>query len=344
MSRTENTGGGASFEELYKKTFGTDIRAAEGAEAADEAVLALTEAAEEAAGAGVPAAGRRISFEEALRTADLAVSGAEIAEPEALPEGEGEEETGQTREDARPTRKKKKRRKKHYLLRLILLILIIAGIIYFLRSDFFLIEFIRVENNSYYTAEQVTDLAGAERGVNLFSAKTGAMKSALLADPYIYSASVDRKLPDTLVISVSERKEAAAVLDAGSYIIVDASGMVLRRTESEPALPLLEGLTTIAAEPGKALQVEQNSLLKGSLELIAAVENSDLFFKRVLLSGISARAYLYDSLYCEGDPSVILENLEGLKNVLYDLYSKEIRHGVVYVGKDGYFSYSPEVK
>ena len=58
-------------------------------------------------------------------------------------------------------RKKKRRRKKHYLLKFILIIIFGIGIYFFLTSNLFDIQKIIVENNSYYTSEQIIGIAKA---------------------------------------------------------------------------------------------------------------------------------------------------------------------------------------
>lgn len=241
-------------------------------------------------------------------------------------------------------RKKKRRRKKRYLLRLIIIVLAGAGLFFFATSDFFAVEEINVADNAYYTTEQIIQLAGAERGVNLFKADIKGMKEKLLADPYIKGASVTRELRDKLNISVTERQEEAAAPLGEGYIIIDRDGMVLRHTETAPALPLMVGLNLLSAEPGNPLQAEQNALLKGSLELIEAMKAEDLYFKKVEVSDFLVRAYIYDNLFCQGEPKTILENMDGLQDVLYDLYTKGIERGTIYVGNDGYFSYDPSAE
>ncbi|MDO4551910.1 MAG: FtsQ-type POTRA domain-containing protein [Bacillota bacterium] len=228
-------------------------------------------------------------------------------------------------------------------MRFILIVLIGVGLYFFLTSDFFAVEEIIVEDSSYYTAGQIIELAGAERGVNLFEADVKGMKARLLADPYIKSASVNRQLLDKLILSVEEREEKAAAPFGTGYVVIDENGMALRLTESAPALPLLEGMTISAAEPGEPLQTEENARLKGTLSLLEAMEEEDLYFKKVEVSNLLVRAYIYDNLFCVGEPEIILENMDGLQEVLYDLYIQGIERGTIYVGSDGYFSYSPSV-
>lgn len=241
-------------------------------------------------------------------------------------------------------RKKKKRKKKRYLLKFILLAAFIVGMYFFFTSSLFDIQKITVENNSYYTVEQVISLAGAKTGENLFEASLSQMKEKLLTDPYIKNVKLKRKLPAEVVILVEERKEDAAVPYGNQYIIIDNEGMVLRKTDTEPTLTLLMGMTIENMEPGTPLAVEENALLTDTLKLLREIKNYELFFKKIDLSNITIKAYIYDQLVCEGAPENIMSNLDSLQEVLYDLYTKGIERGVIKMGSDKYFSFSPLVE
>jgi len=241
-------------------------------------------------------------------------------------------------------RKKKKRKKKHYLLRFIILVAFATGMYFFFTSSLFDIQKLTVENNSHYTEEQVISLAGAKTGENLFEASLSQMKENLLADPYMKNVKLKRKLPAEVVIIVEERKEDAAVPYGNKYIIIDNEGMVLRNAEQEPALTLLLGMTIKNMEPGTPLEVEDNSALTDTLKLLEEVKEHELFFKKIDISSIMIKAYIYDQLVCEGKPDDILDNLDSLQEVLYDLYTKGIERGVIKMGSDKYFSFSPLVE
>ena len=241
-------------------------------------------------------------------------------------------------------RKKKKRKKKHYLLRFIVLVAFATGMYFFFTSSLFDIQQLTVDNNSHYTEEQVINLAGAKTGENLFEASLSQMKEKLLADPYMKNVKLKRKLPAEVVIIVEERKEDAAVPYGNKYIIIDNEGMVLRIADQEPVLTLLLGMTIKNMEPGTPLEVEDNTALTDTLKLLKEVKEHELFFKKIDISSIMIKAYIYDQLVCEGKPDDILDNLDSLQEVLYDLYTKGIERGVIKMGSDKYFSFSPLVE
>lgn len=244
-----------------------------------------------------------------------------------------------------PVRKKKKRRKKHYFLRMVVTLAIIVGIIYLLNSPLFDVQKIQVEGNSYFTSEQVIERSGLKTGVNVFfGVDKKDMKKALLADPYVKNITVERSLPDTVIIKLEERQEAAAIPFSNQYIITDADGLVLRTTEVEPALTLLVGLTVKNMDPGQALDVEENASLNNILQMVRSMQKSEVYFKRIDISKVMVRAYVYDSLVCQGMPEDIQTAVEDgtLQSLLYNLYSQGIEVGTITITADTTnMAYSP---
>lgn len=244
------------------------------------------------------------------------------------------------KKEPRP-KKKKKRKKKRYLLKFTVFIAAAVGLYFLLSSSIFDTNVIIVENNQYYTTEQVIGLADAKTGENIFDASLGKMKQSLLEDPYIKNAKLHRKLPDKIVISVEERQESAAVLVGEQYILIDNEGMVLRKSETEPALTLLLGLTVKKIDPGAPLEVEENASLADTLRLLAAVETHEVYFKKIDISKVIVKAYIYDTLVCEGTPENLMNNLDYLQEVLYDLHTKGVERGVIKMGSGRNYSFGP---
>jgi len=249
------------------------------------------------------------------------------------------------REEIKKTRKKKKRKKKNYLLRFFLLVLAGVALYFFLSSSFFDVEKIQVKNNTYYTAEQIIQMSGAKVGGNLFDADVKGMKAKLLKDAYMKNISVKRSVPGTLTITVEERKEATVIPYGEKFIILDENGLVLRHSTMEPKLPLLLGMTIKEMTPGKALVVEENSVLTDTLFMLQSMEKNDMYFKKIDITNIIIKAYIYDNLICEGTPENILKSMEkgNLQMVLKDLFANGVERGIIKVGSDDYCSFSPMV-
>ncbi|MDR2295297.1 MAG: FtsQ-type POTRA domain-containing protein [Clostridiales Family XIII bacterium] len=240
-----------------------------------------------------------------------------------------------------PEKKKKKRRKKRYLLKLCVAALAILGAREFLNSSIFDIQRITVENNAYHTSEQIIAMAGVAAGENIFRVSMREVRNRLLADPYILSVKMKRALPGNLVLRVAERKEAAFVSDRGDCIVIDENGLVLRRTKTAPLLTELGNLNVVEGEAGRPLLAEENAAFTDTLNLLKKVKNAELYFKKVDISNIIIRAYIFDHLICEGTPAHLSENLDALRQRLLDLKAQGIERGTFKVGGDRYIAWQP---
>ena len=242
-------------------------------------------------------------------------------------------------------KKKKKRRKKNYFLRLLLIIALGAGLYYFLNTSFFDVRVIAVENNNYYTRGQIISKGDVKTGENIFRVKTNLIKGILLEDTYIKNVRVKRKLPETIVITVEERSESAAVPYSDFFIIIDKDGLVLRKTGNEPKMPHIVGITIETMEEGQPLEVEETGALTAALKMLDTMEKTGIFFQMIDISRITVKAFIFDRLVCEGTPENIIESMESgnLETVLYNLYTQGIERGIIYVGSDNYYSFNPMI-
>ncbi|MDR1574199.1 MAG: FtsQ-type POTRA domain-containing protein [Clostridiales Family XIII bacterium] len=240
-----------------------------------------------------------------------------------------------------PVKKKKKRKKKHYLLKCLMVALAVLGVCKLLSSPLFDVQRITIENNAYYTSEQIIAMAGARTGENIFRIRTREVRNRLLSDPYILSAKIKRSLPSGLVIRVTEREEAAFVLSGGECVIIDENGLVLRKTRTAPLLTELGNLKVTRAEPGQPLVAEENAALTDTLDLLKKVKNEEMYFKKVDISNIIIRAYIFDRFVCEGTPAHLSENLSDLKAFLLGLREQGVERGTVKVGGDRYIAWQP---
>ncbi len=249
-------------------------------------------------------------------------------------------------EKRRKKRNRKKRRKKRLGLWILIIAAVIVLLVLFVRSSYFNIDEIQVRGNSYYTDEQIISMSGAQTGVNTFSAGLGNMEKLLCDDSYIASATIKRKLPDVIEITVRERTETAAVYYEKNYYVVDGSGYILKVTAERPDVTRVTGLTVRNGEEGEALEVKESRMLTSTLDMLAEAMKGTVSFKKIKVSSTVLRAYIYKHLIVRGTAADISECIESgkLEAVLYDLYEKGIKNGMISVGDDQYCVFSPKIK
>lgn len=111
-------------------------------------------------------------------------------------------------------------------LALLLLAALLSGFLVF-QSSLFTIGSIAVEGNRYLAEDEILRIAGVGARVNIFRLDTGEIRQRLTRDLRIASADVTRRLPNTILISVSERQPTAYIATSYGFAQLDGEGMVL---------------------------------------------------------------------------------------------------------------------
>ncbi|MEG2626602.1 MAG: FtsQ-type POTRA domain-containing protein [Anaerovoracaceae bacterium] len=243
-------------------------------------------------------------------------------------------------------RTRKKRKKKHYLVRFLVFIVVCVGLGFFVSSSFFDVTEIKVENNHYYKSEEIINMANAKVGGNIFwEVNKSEIIGRLEGNPYFEKVQVKRKFPNVLIIDVAERAQVAAIVYGDKYVVIDTNGVVLRKTDVEPKLTLLKGLTISKLVEGQPVEAEEKVALGNTLKMLTAMENGNLYFKKIEISKVLIKAYIYDMLICKGTPKQVLMSIENgdLQKVLNKLFKSETKRGTITLGSDNYVSFSPDL-
>lgn len=251
--------------------------------------------------------------------------------------GEGEEQ--------RVNRPKKKRKKKNYLLRFLITVLVIGCAFAFTFSNFFLIENVTADGNYYYSDEEIMHMAGADKGVNLiWDVDKSEYEEALLESPYFAEVKVKRKLPKTLHFEVAERRQIAAFVYGEDYIVIDREGTILRKSDLDPKVTLLTGLTVSKLTTGSRIEAEEKVILETTLNMLDTMENGDIYFKKIDVSKVIIKAYIYDTLVVKGTPKQMTKAIENgdLQKVVNNLLKNDTTRGTINLGNQNYMSFSPE--
>lgn len=153
----------------------------------------------------------------------------------------------------------------------------------------FAIEQIDVQTDGVIGLDQLRNWAGAKVGNNLFALDLSRIKRDLELAPAVQMAAVERVLPHTLKIRVTEREPVAQIvvpsLRAGEKPLVyllDAGGFVMhpltplqRSVPLQPGeqYPQITGVNTTELRPGRAVE---SAPLLAALRLITAFEHSPM--------------------------------------------------------------------
>lgn len=149
--------------------------------------------------------------------------------------------------------------------------LIFAAIIFGM-GVFFRVQTIEVEGAETYTEQQVIDASGVEVGDNLFFINRISVSSLIFSRlPFVEEASIERIMPNRIIITVSESSAMAYITCLGTKWMMTANCKLLDGGSEEDLQGLIEVLNVTPArdeegayklEPGTILEVAPGETLK----------------------------------------------------------------------------------
>ncbi|MFV0496661.1 MAG: cell division protein FtsQ/DivIB [Candidatus Fimivivens sp.] len=199
----------------------------------------------------------------------------------------------------RAARRRKRSKKKYTLYYLLAFTLMLCIGLALSLTVFFNIESIQVMGDSRYVKEALIDAAGIRLGENLFRVSQKDTAEKLTAGfPYIARVRLQRVLPNTLLLHVTEAQPQAAIEIGQAYMLLDAHAKVL-----ETGLPVcpeayfrVVGFSADGLSPGEFLSEQdqqrfevltqlQKSIAQNGLSKISLADLSDLANIRLLHDG-----------------------------------------------------------
>lgn len=120
------------------------------------------------------------------------------------------------------------------------------------RSSLLHLRHLEVVGTSSLTRVEVVRLAALSSATNVLWFDPGAVERRLESDPWVATATVSRRLPGTIRISVVERSPVAMIRDERGFTLLAADGVALSTVEADPALPEIVVVAGSSARSGIA--------------------------------------------------------------------------------------------
>ena len=156
--------------------------------------------------------------------------------------------------------------------RVLFLAILVAAAICAL-TIFFKVKAISVEGAMRYRAEEIVAGMGVKQGDNLYLWNKVKVSDQLLHDfPYLESVQIRRRLPDTLMVTVTECSGAVAVPSGTGYCYLSEQGKVLVLSETGGGLATVSGVALEDAEPGEMVERAQDAYVDALLEVLQTLD------------------------------------------------------------------------
>ncbi|GAB6152427.1 cell division protein FtsQ/DivIB [Desulfosporosinus burensis] len=215
-----------------------------------------------------------------------------------------------------------------------LTMLLALGMVLFVRSGAFAVKHVIVQGLSVISENDILKLSHGIQGQNSLLFDQKALSHKISLHPLVQSVHFQRKLPNTLIIQVTERTPIALVAVPNGVLEVDNEGIFLRRLESWPKIdyPVISGITlSDTVGPGQSLA---NPLLTAALRLLGQappellLQIGELHVNEIqqmtlfLTSGVEVRL---------GQANDWIDKLKALYQLISDNGYTSIQQGVRYI-------------
>ena len=158
------------------------------------------------------------------------------------------------------------------------------------KNDAFAVRDLSIQTDGSIPIAQLRQWAGVKPGDNLLALDLARIKRDIELAPMIGSAAVERVLPHTLRVRVTEREPIARIqlpqlqprggvamvsyyLDEGGHVIQPLPALADSAARNADALPVLSGVNAAELRPGSAIS---SMKVMAALRLIAAFESSPM--------------------------------------------------------------------
>lgn len=125
-----------------------------------------------------------------------------------------------------------------------------------------------VQGRSRTSQEELMAALGLKLGAPILAIDPAELRTRLEALPWVARATVERRLPDTLFISVEEREPLALWQHDGALVLIDREGTVI----PDPAIERFAGLPLVVGDGANVRAAELVELLAEAPELASRVK------------------------------------------------------------------------
>lgn len=230
-------------------------------------------------------------------------------------------------------RKKEKRKQTSFVVSSFLLVFITIGVIAgCLVTPTFDVKSVIVEDGEHVKASEIQQYFSAVKGKNTFLIDTSTIGKEIETHPYIYQATITRKLPDQLEVTYKERKPYAFLKYIESYILMDKYGSILevKQENDMPELPIIYGLELEEFSPGEKLEGVVKLKFENAVYLLETAEHVDFEYTISELNytdteemRISIQEMNIEIIYGTVEREILNDKITYLNEILKELEGKK---------------------
>lgn len=159
-----------------------------------------------------------------------------------------------------------------------ILIIFIISVLFYLFSGRYSVNKITVLGQTNLTKDKILELAKIDMNKNIYIMNTKNIEKNLTANNYIQSATVRRKFPQEITISIVERIPVASIPVTSGYVIIDENATAISIVQDEKSVkkPIISGISISNIKLKDTIPVKDKDALENILKIIHLISSLDL--------------------------------------------------------------------
>lgn len=207
---------------------------------------------------------------------------------------------------------------------LMLTIIITAGtVVVLLASPLFAVKNIEINDMHYFTKEEICSRIGLNIDDNGVFFNCNKAEKKLKEDKNISLAEITFKMPDTMIINISENRVYGYIPYLGSYLYIDRDGRVLEiKNEIAEKLPVIDGLQFDSFTQGEIIPVQNTDAFETALIISKAMMKYEMLDKTIKINVSDSKAiyaYVDNVKVLLGDTSRMEEKIKTMSEAVKEI-------------------------
>lgn len=235
-------------------------------------------------------------------------------------------------EDRIPKLKQERKKKANRRLIFYLVVFfVLISIIVYLQSPLSHVNTIEVKGNSFTEDEQIKQLSGITENSNIWMINEKEVIESISKNPIIQSVEVNRNLPWTIEIEVSEYTHVGYIKKDGNYLPVLGNGEIITKLKQETAngdAPIMKNFSKEKYLEKMAGQLKK--LPESILKLI-----SEIHWKPTDDNKSNILLYMNDGYLVDGTMRGFAEKMKAYPSIVSQI--KPGTKGIIHIGVGAYF-------
>lgn len=103
-------------------------------------------------------------------------------------------------------------------------LLLTLGTCVFLKSDFFFLKQVVINNNKYLSNKDINDILNLDKNKNIFLLNLQYLEGKVEENNYVEDCEIKRKVPNKLIVNIKEKNILGSLYNGKSYCYIDDKG------------------------------------------------------------------------------------------------------------------------